>query len=304
MAGNNDEELATLKEYAEFWKVPFTLESRADQKNFLLTSNLGVFDDIGSNSVIISPIGVDDAKGIAKRFGLGLISKEAKVRLRVSPGASVSLTAILHQYSGPNLEGRLDDGHNTLLYGIKGSNVHILSVDLISEYRRLLHERVDEDANWKFRLVTRMPLSYSLIPSSIRKRAFKTKRDLASVPGEMYGPVECLRSIFLASLVVASPNPIPIIRFWRRGKSYALAISHDVETQMGLEDGAARLIEVEKELDIRSTWNIPSDRYPLSSQLLVSLAKNGEVGAHDTRHDGKLLFTKGEAKVQRVRRFK
>ena len=302
--GKNDQEVSILKEYFEFWKVPFTLAFPNKRKNILLTSNPAIVDEDASNTVIISPVGVDGARDVAKRFGLGLVLKESRVRMRVSPGASVSFSSTLRVYSGSNLEEKLDDGQNALLYRVKRSNFHILSIDLVSEYRRLLTERMDENANWKFRLVTRTPLSYDLIPSSIRNRAFKARQDLVSVEAESYGPVECLRSIFLASLVTVSPDPVPIIRFWRHGKSYTLAISHDVETQLGLEDGAARLIEVEKELGIRSTWNIPSERYPLSSQLLVSLAKSGEVGAHDTRHDGKLLFAKGEAKLKRVRSSK
>ena len=302
--GSNDEELSILKEYAEFWKVPFTVASRTEHKNVLLTSDPGIVDENISSPVIISPTRVEGAKAIAKKFGLELSQKVSQVRIPVSPSASVSLQTILHQYSGPDLGERWDSECSPILYRIQGSSVYILSIDLVSEYRRLLYDRMDEDPNWKFQLVTRMPLSYGLIPSKIRNRAFKIRQDLVSVQGEAYGPVECLRSVFLASLAIASPDPVPIIRFWRRGKSYALAISHDVETQVGLEDGASRLIEVEKELGVRSTWNIPSDRYPLSSQLLTSLAKSGEVGAHDTRHDGKLLFTKSEAKVVRVRRCK
>jgi hypothetical protein len=100
--------------------------------------------------------------------------------------------------------------------------------------------------------------------------------------------------------VVGSGKTIPRIGFWRRGRTYALAVSHDVETQAGLEDGASRLVEVERELNIRSTWNIPSERYPLSSQLLTYLAKTGEVGAHDTKHDGRLLFARYKDKVERL----
>ena len=300
LKGSNDDEVSILKEYAEFWKVPFTIASGTDEKSVLLTSNPGIVDESISSPVIISPTRVDGARAIAKRFGLEHSQKESQVRIPVSSSASVSFKTTLHQYSGLNLERNWENGPNPILYRIRGSSVYILSVDLVSEYRRLLYERMDEAANWKFRLVSRMPFSYSLIPSGIRNRAFKTRKNLVSVPGEAYGPVECLRSIFLASLVTASHDPVPIIRFWRRGKSFALAISHDVETQLGLEDGAARLIEVERELGVRSTWNIPSDRYPLSSQLLVSLAKSGEVGGHDTKHDGKLLFAKGKAKVKRV----
>ena len=303
--GNNNEEVSILKEYAEFWKVPFTVATEPDGTALVLTSDPAILTSkSSSNPVIISPVGAQGATQIAKQFGLDTSCKETQVRIPASLGAFQSLQATLCQFSGPNMESALDTGPITVLYRIHGSNVYILAVDLISEYRKLLYERMDESPSWKFSLVTRMPFSYNLVPSSLRNRAFKTKQDLVSVQEEAYGPVECLRSIFLASLVTASLEPVPIIRFWRQGKSYALAISHDVETQVGLEDGASRLIEVERELGVRSTWNIPSDRYPLSSQLLTSLAKSGEVGAHDTRHDGKLLFAKGQARLERVRHCK
>jgi hypothetical protein len=75
------------------------------------------------------------------------------------------------------------------------------------------------------------------------------------------GPVESLRTIFLASLVLSS-GPVPRIAFWKRGKSYALAVTHDIETKAGLEKGAPRLMTIERNLGIRSTWNVPSARYP------------------------------------------
>src|SRR5438128_2372043 len=81
---------------------------------------------------------------------------------------------------------------------------------------------------------------------------------------ENLGPVECLRAVFLAS-VVKIAGPVPRIGFWRRGKGYALSVTHDVETSTGLKKGAERLMEVEGRLKIRSTWNIPSDRYPLNA---------------------------------------
>jgi hypothetical protein len=77
-----------------------------------------------------------------------------------------------------------------------------------------------------------------------------------------------------------------------------------VETKLGLEEGAGRCADIESKLGVRSTWNIPSERYPLSSQLLISLASAGEVGAHDTKHDGRLIFENFDNKVERVGRCK
>ena len=303
LAGNDDHDLSILSEYAEFWKVPYTLRSQIDQKPILFTSSpWEEIDTRDSRPVIISPTRIEGAREIARHFGLDVTPKETQVRLPISPGVSVSLQTRLYQFSGPELEPVLKDGENILVDKLLGSAVYILSVDLVSEYQQLMYGRMDENPNWRFRLLTRMPFSYRLIPSSIRNRFFKAKRGVTAFREELLGPVEFLRSLFLASLAIASQDPIPIIGFWRRGKSYALAVSHDVETQLGLEDGAGRLIEVEEELGIRSTWNLPTNRYPLSSQLVIALAENGEVGGHDTKHDGRLFFASITDKLDRVKR--
>ena len=302
LAGNDDHDLSILSEYAEFWKLPYTLRSQIDQKPILFTSRpWREIDTQDSRPVIISPTRIEGAREIARYFGLDVTPKETHVRLPISPGVSVSLQTRLYQFSGPELEPVLKDGENILINKILGSAVHILSVDLVSEYQ-LMYGRMDENPNWRFRLLTRMPFSYRVIPSSIRNRFFKAKGSVTAFREELLGPVEFLRSLFLASLAIASQDPIPFIGFWRRGKSYALAVSHDVETQLGLEDGAVRLIEVEKELGIRSTWNLPTNRYPLSAQLVIALAENGEVGGHDTKHDGRLFFAKVTEKLDRVQR--
>ena len=303
LAGNDDNDLSILSEYAAFWKVPYTLRSQIDGKPIFFTSSpWKEIDTQDYQPVIISPTRIEGAREIARHFGLDVTFKETPVRLPISPGVSVSLQTRLYQFSGPDLEPVLKDGENILVNKILGSAVFILSVDLVSEYHRLMYGRMDENPNWRFRLLTRMPFSYRLIPSSIRNRFFKAKRSVTAFREELLGPIEFLRSLFLASLAIASKDPIPIIGFWRRGKSYALAVSHDVETQLGLEDGAGRLIEVEKELGIRSTWNLPTNRYPLSSQLVIALAQNGEVGGHDTKHDGRLFFAGITDKLDRVKR--
>jgi hypothetical protein len=301
LSARNSQNLTILKEYADFWKIPYTLEQIQDRDQILLTEGLidgAIFPEHGP--VIVSPAGIEEAKSVSRRFGLNVFKEEALLHLPVSPGTFVSLKTTLNQFSGSLLRPMLKAGNITILQQVLGSNLHILSVDLVSEYRRLIYGRLDENPSWKFRLLAKMPFSYDTIPASMRNRAFKARKSIAQSREEMLGPVECLRAIFLASVLVSSGKTIPRIGFWRRGKSYALAVTHDVETQVGLEDGASRLVEVERELDISSTWNIPSDRYPLSSQLLTYLAKTGEVGGHDTKHDGRLLFTGYKGKVKRL----
>jgi hypothetical protein len=301
LKAKDSQNLTILKEYADFWKIPYTLEQLQDRDQILFTAGLvDAAISPGRGPVIISPVGIEEARSVARRFGLEFSKEEALLHLPVSPGTFVSLKTTLNQFSGSGLKAILKDGSTTILHQILGSNVYLLSTDLISEYYRLIYAGLDETPNWKFRVLAMMPFSYDTIPASIRNRAFKARRSIAQLKEEMLGPVECLRAIFLASLLVSSGKTIPRIGFWRRGKSYALAVSHDVETQVGLEDGASRLVEVERELNIRSTWNIPSERYPLSSQLLTYLAKSGEVGGHDTKHDGRLLFAGYKGKVDRL----
>jgi hypothetical protein len=250
------------------------------------------------------PSGLEDSKKIAEEYDLALNSRETLLRLPVSPGVSVSIRTTVNEFSGPGIEPVIGDGETPVLSKIRNTGVHVSSVDLVSEYERLVTRGLEEVPSRKFRLVTKFPFSYRAIPSFIRNRAFRAPNSATELAEDKLSPVECLRSVFLASLVVSTGLAIPRIAFWRKGKSHALAISHDVETKPGLEEGAGRCADIESKLGVRSTWNIPSERYPLSSQLLISLASAGEVGGHDTKHDGRLIFESLENKVERVGRCK
>jgi predicted glycosyltransferase len=82
---------------------------------------------------------------------------------------------------------------------------------------------------------------------------------------------------------------------WPGGKKFALVLTHDVESQYGL-DKCRQLMKLEKGLDFRSSFNfIPKGGYEVPEQLRNELVRNGfEVGVHDLRHDGKLYHTRAE----------
>jgi glycosyltransferase involved in cell wall biosynthesis len=77
---------------------------------------------------------------------------------------------------------------------------------------------------------------------------------------------------------------------WPDGKQFSLVLTHDVESQRGL-DRCRQLAEIEMEFGFRSSFNfIPQDAYEVPQELLSWLRQNGfEVGVHDYRHDGKLF---------------
>ena len=301
LRGEHDREVQVLREYAEFWKIPYVLGPSEQENQILISSGIVPRREAGNAStMIIFPSGPEDSRKIAKEYDLALQTNETTLRLPVGPNISISIRTRLSEFSGLSIEPVISDGETPVLSRIRDTRVHLSSVDLVSEYERLVTGGLEEVPSRKFRFVTRFPFSYRAIPSFVRNRAFRAPRASLELTEDKLSPVECLRVIFLASIATAAGHAIPRIAFWRKGKSHALAITHDVETKSGLEDGAGRLADTEAKLGVRSTWNIPSERYPLSSQLLISLARIGEVGGHDTKHDGGLIFESFDDKVRRV----
>jgi peptidoglycan/xylan/chitin deacetylase (PgdA/CDA1 family) len=76
---------------------------------------------------------------------------------------------------------------------------------------------------------------------------------------------------------------------WPEGKNFALVLTHDVETTRG-QNRCGRLMELEKKLGFRSSFNFVPERYSVSSELRSRLESNGfEIGVHGLNHDGRLF---------------
>jgi glycosyltransferase involved in cell wall biosynthesis len=80
---------------------------------------------------------------------------------------------------------------------------------------------------------------------------------------------------------------------WPGGKRFALVLTHDVESAVGLKK-CRELMELEMKLGVRSSFNfIPEGGYALPDELREELTANGfEVGIHDLRHDGRLFASR------------
>ena len=80
--------------------------------------------------------------------------------------------------------------------------------------------------------------------------------------------------------------------FWPGKKVFAVALTHDVETEKGYRN-ILKLAEIEKERGFRSCFNLVPERYPIDTGLIQDLLGEGfEVGLHGLIHDGKLFFSK------------
>lgn len=296
--GSDDASMQILRNLADFWKIPYHLDIDT-AKSVVFTSDQKLAFQKQDNPVILSPAGGQEFEKAASEFGLNVTHNERLLSLPVTPNASVSIRTEVHEFTSSEIEPILKTGNTTLLSRIKGTTTHLLGIDILNTYRRLLHDGLEPNPSRRFKIVSRLPLSYKLVPSFIRNRSFRSPNGLAKLTEENLGPIEYLRTLFLASLVRVS-GPVPRIAFWRRGKTYALAVTHDVETETGLNVGAPRMLEAEQRLGIRSTWNIPSERYPLKPEPVIRLATSGEVGTHDTKHDGRLVLINESGMVSRL----
>ncbi len=303
MVAQRDEDLRVLREYAEFWKIPYSLAPASREDDVVVNSGpMREAETYGDASVIVSPSGREDFRRTAHQFNLQFSSREVCIRLPVAPGISASLTATVNQFQGPRLEPEMLLEGTPILSRVEGTQVHLLSLDLVSEYSNRVYGLLEEAPCLRFRLISKLPFSYRTIPPFLRNLSFRSPQGSPEMTEEKLGPVEGLRAIFLASLLAVSKYPIPLIGFWRRGKSYALAVTHDVETKRGLNVGTPQLLRMEGRLGVRSSWTLSSERYPLSAKVLGNLAQAGEICAHDTRHDGRLILLDLDGKVERLKR--
>lgn len=79
---------------------------------------------------------------------------------------------------------------------------------------------------------------------------------------------------------------------WPKNKAFALVLRHDVESLKGMQN-CYKLLELEKKVGLKSSFNFVPERYRVSDELLDFIRNNGfEVGVHGLKHDGKLYMTK------------
>jgi len=91
-------------------------------------------------------------------------------------------------------------------------------------------------------------------------------------------------------------------RGWPESKKFALVLTHDVEKRGG-HDKSRKLLEIEKELGFKSSFNFVPERYKVDMELLNYINSEGfEVGVHGLNHDGN-LFRNKQIFMQRARKI-
>jgi hypothetical protein len=83
--------------------------------------------------------------------------------------------------------------------------------------------------------------------------------------------------------------PVPFLGLWPDGRSWALVLTHDVETAAGYRD-MDLLRGPERARGYRSSWNFVGARYQVDDDTISSLQdERCEIGIHGLWHDGRDL---------------
>jgi hypothetical protein len=139
-------------------------------------------------------------------------------------------------------------------------------------------------------------LARPMLPRAVQlrlRREFTRLQGKSSFPG---WPIEDnLHNFYtwLFSLVTdLAGGPVPFIDLWPGGRSWALVLTHDVETDVGYRE-MDLLRDVERERGYKSSWNFVPLRYRVEDDVVRALRDEGcEVGVHGLRHDGRDLASR------------
>jgi peptidoglycan/xylan/chitin deacetylase (PgdA/CDA1 family) len=182
----------------------------------------------------------------------------------------------------------LENDHNDIL---------VVPQDLLRSCSDKLQAVLDPKISLAYKLSTKLPFSYNLVPSSIRSKVLK--RQLQAIDFDLLSHL---------SFEVARRKLVEVFSelglILKRKRAPALLVTHDIDTEKGLER-AYSLKQVETSLGISSTWFVVSHEYPIPKHIALSLSEGSLIGSHDMKHDGRLIhFEKQVDLVNRLAKSK
>ncbi len=101
--------------------------------------------------------------------------------------------------------------------------------------------------------------------------------------------------LLVLALKARRGRPIPFIWFWPNGAPSCTVVTHDVETQAGV-DFCPELMDLNDSFAIKASFQlVPEERYAVPESLLAQIRSRGfEVNVHDLNHDGHLFRDRTE----------
>jgi hypothetical protein len=101
---------------------------------------------------------------------------------------------------------------------------------------------------------------------------------------------QTLERILLLSMRAGKVKSVPFIWFWPDGAPSSAIVTHDVETNVGL-NFVPRLMDVDDAFSVKSAFQlVPEERYKVSNDLLGAIrGRHCEINVHGLNHDGNLF---------------
>ena len=141
-----------------------------------------------------------------------------------------------------------------------------------------------------------LSIFYMLKPVILRSWQIMARRRIAKKSKQTFPgwPCEPYLEIKKREMIKAreTADELPFIWFWPEGKRLVCALTHDIETEQGL-DNVMKICTIEKKYGLRSSWNFVVEKYKIPLSLVDHLRQEGfEVGIHGLKHDGKLFSSR------------
>ncbi len=169
---------------------------------------------------------------------------------------------------------------------------------------RYLYERYNVDSGkWLRRaFYLARPLISNDFRLTLRRHysRIQTRRRFPAWPNEPI-VVQAVDSYLQETVKNSKYHEIYRIGIWPERKTFALVLSHDIESKAGF-DLALRLVEIEKEFGFTSSFYIVPERYPINTRVMQRLKAEGcEIGVQGLKHDGKLFQTRKDFERQVIK---
>jgi hypothetical protein len=171
------------------------------------------------------------------------------------------------------------------------NGILILPFDIVSACLEKFEAVMNPRISMTYKISTRLPFDYNIVPSSIRSQLLKTQRQ-SSIDSDLlrHLSTEIARRKLVESfadlgLMLERKNPPSII------------VTHDIDSEKGLERASA-LKKIEDDFGISSTWFVVAGEYSIPNQIARYLAEGySEIGSHDMKHDGRLIHIKRQEEL-------
>jgi peptidoglycan/xylan/chitin deacetylase (PgdA/CDA1 family) len=280
---------AVIKELLSPWNISFT--ENLDPK---VTIVYGQKPNETSNAIVI-PSDDKSFASWAKNMRLVVSQKNGTLlSVQATPRTTLFITPTkkFTYETAPN-----PDRTNSLTHLEIEEDSIVLKLDVIKEFNDKIQKTLNPKQSTLHKIVTGLPIPYGLAPTRIRDLLMKANN--ANGPLSLFDklPIDALRYALVNAIQAASGQELEKKSIFNN--NYVCMITHDIERADGLKK-ALFLKKIEERYDIMSSWYVPSKRYKLNDENLRRLSYHGEIGSHDTKHDGKLAHLPKQEIVSRI----